>query len=70
MALMLFLFEYLLFRILLELEEVFRVVVADVFNHLIYALHLAVGNLAILYVAAHEVAQGTTEVLVTRIREE
>ena len=54
----------------LELEEVLRVVVADILNHLIYAFHLAVRNLTVFHVAAHEVTQGTTEVLVTRIREE
>ena len=53
-----------------ELEEVLRVVVADILNHLIYAFHLAVRNLTILHVATYEVTQGTTEVLVTRIREE
>ena len=40
----------------LELEEVLCVIVADVFDHLVYALHLAVRNLAVLHITTYEVA--------------
>ena len=55
---------------ILELEEVLGIVVADILNHLTYALHLTVGNLAVLHIAAYEVAQCATEILVARVGEE
>ena len=52
---------------LLELEEILSVVVADIFNHLTYALHLTIGYLAIFYIAAYEVAESAAEVFVAGV---
>ena len=56
----------------LELEVVFRVVVADVFYHLLNAGAFVadVGDHAVFDVVTEDVTQRTTEVLMTRIREE
>ena len=56
----------------LEVEELVGVVVADVFDHLVDTLLLISGvrDEAVLDVVSYEVAEGTTEVLVTRVGEE
>lgn len=54
----------------LEAEEVFGIVVANVFYHLVYSLHFAGRYFAVLYVGAQEVAQRAAEVLMARIGEE
>ena len=56
----------------LELEEAVSVVVADILNHLTYTVVLSTGerNQTILDVLTNQVAEGTTEVLVTRIAQE
>lgn len=54
----------------LEAEEVFGIVVANVFYHLVYSFHFAGGYFAVFHVGAQEVAQRATEVLMTRIGEE
>ena len=55
-----------------KIKVVFRVVVADVFYHLLYAgfLVACVGNHAVLNVVAEDVTERAAEVLMTRIREE
>ena len=52
---------------LLEFEETLRVVIADVFNHLVdtFCLIAGIRNQAVLDVLANKVAEGTTEVLMT-----
>ena len=59
-------------RVGLELEIVLCVVVADVFDHLLNAGFLVAGvrDHAVLDVVAEDVTERTTEVLMTRIREE
>lgn len=52
--------------ILIELEIVACVVVADILNHTRETLHI-VRQQALLYIIAEQVAKQTTEVLMTRI---
>ena len=56
----------------LELEIVLGVVVGDVLNHLVDTLSLIahVRHFAVLDVCSNEVAENTTEILVTRVGEE
>lgn len=39
----------------LELEEVLSIVVADIFNHLVYAFHFRCRDFSVLYVASYQV---------------
>lgn len=55
--------------ILIELEVVASIVVRDVLYHAREALHV-VRKQALLYIIAEEVAEQTTEVLVTWVAEE
>ena len=40
---------------LLELEEVLSIVVADIFNHLVYAFHFRCRDFSIFYVSSHKI---------------
>ena len=40
---------------LLELEAVLSIVVADIFNHLVYAFHFRCRDFSVLYVASYQV---------------
>ena len=56
----------------LELEVILRVVVADVFNHLLNAGFLVAGvrDHAVLDVIAEDVTERAAEILVTRVAQE
>ena len=54
----------------LELEEVLSIVITDIFNHLIYAVHLRYRNFSVLYITSYQITQGTAEVFVTWVRKE
>ena len=56
----------------LEIEVILGVVVGDVFNHLVHTrcLITCVWHFSVLDVGGNEVAEDTTEVLVTRVGEE
>ena len=54
-------------EILLEVEEVLGVVIADVFYHLIYAFHFFNGDFSVFDVITQQVGQCATEVFVTWI---
>ena len=56
----------------LEVKEILCVVVADILDHLVDALSLitSVRDHAVLDIVTYEVTEDTTEVLMTRIREE
>lgn len=57
-------------NVCLELEVVLCVVIADVFDHLVDAIHFADRQFAILDIATYEVAQRAAEVFVARVGEE
>lgn len=61
---------YYLVILVLEFEEVLGVVVADVFDHLIYAIHFRCRNFSVLYITSYQITQCTAEVFVTWIRKE
>ena len=52
---------------LLELEEVLSIVVADIFNHLVYAFHFRYRNFSVFYVTSYQVTQCTAEIFMTRV---
>ena len=56
--------------ITLELEEILSVIVADIFNHLVHAIHFRSRNFTIFNVTANKVTQCTAEIFMTRIGEE
>ena len=51
----------------LKVKIILSVIVADVFHHLAYEVHLAGGELALLDVLAYYVAEDAAEVLVAGI---
>ena len=51
----------------LELEEVLSIVIADVFNHLIYTFHFGCWDFSVLYVTSYQITQCTAEIFVTRV---
>ena len=51
----------------LELEEVLSIVIADVFNHLIYTFHFGCWDFSVLYVMSYQITQCTAEIFVTRV---
>ena len=46
---------YYLVILVLEFEEVLGIVVADIFNHLVYAFHFRCRDFSVLYVASYQV---------------
>ena len=56
--------------VLLELEEILGIIIADIFNHLVYAFHLGDRNFTIFHITAYKIAQCTAEIFMTRIGEE
>lgn len=54
----------------LEAEEVFGIVVANVFYHLVHSLHFAGRYFAVFYIVTQEVAQCAAEIFMTWIGEE
>ena len=54
----------------LELKVVLGIVVADILNHLVNTSHFTGWDFTILHIATYQVAEGTTEVLMTGIAQE